>query len=278
MKGKWIAALLLAVPLVSLAAGEGDALKLRLIPSPNLVRNADFRELNEKGLPKEWHFDNCSRSPYFKSEVIQKEDGNCLAVNTEWKKFGYWLQDIPVQEGITYRAGVEVQSDDPTPGLWLMLQRKPDAAAWKGRTEFLSFRSTIMGDEMREALRDFVDEDLLVCMSATRWLLLDTAVPVPAGSGISACAMRVGIYGGNAGQARFRNPFFRAEQPTLEAEITGSGWTQLHVAGAVPETVKLDPAKAQQVVTVLLPKGKSIYKAELSDRECVRETKEICHE
>ena len=135
-----------------------------------------------------------------------------------------------------------------------------------------------MGDEMREELRDFVDEDLIVCMSATRWLMLDAAVPVPPGSGISSCAMRVGIYGGNAGQARFRNPFFRAEQPTLEAEIIGTGWKQLHVAGAVPENVTLDPAKEHQVVSVLLPKGKHVYKAELSDQEGVRETKEICHE
>jgi len=278
MKARWLIALLAALPPV-LPAGEAEALKLRLIPSPNLIRNTGFCQFDGKGHLAGWSFDNCSKSPYFSSELLFRDGGSCLGINAEWKKFGYWLQTIPVREGVTYRAGVEVQSDNPTPGLWLILQRKPDAPAWKGRTEFLVFRSAIMGDEMRETLRDFVDEDLIVSMSATRWFPLDTAVPVPAGSGISSCAVRVGIYGGNAGQARFRNPFFRAEQPTLEAEITGSGWTQLRVTGAVPENVALDPAEDRQVVSVLLPKGKHVYKAELSDREgVIRETEEICNE
>ena len=99
MKRIWY--LCTALPLL-LLADDGEVMKLRCIKSPNLVRNADFSQINEHGLPREWSFDNCSRSPHFKSQVIRQETGNYLAVNTEWIKFGYWVQNIPVKEGVSY--------------------------------------------------------------------------------------------------------------------------------------------------------------------------------
>ena len=276
--GKWIWSCL-ALPLM-LLAGESEALKLRRIPSPNLVRNADFSKLDEKGLPREWKFDNCSRSPDFKSKIVQGENCNYLAVNTAWIKFGYWMQDIAVKEGVSYYVGCQVQSDDPNIAVWLKSQTEKKNVPRKAsvKTEHLFYKTTTMGDDTRAALKDFVDEDLIVTMSAKNWIGIYNEIVIPAGLGIHLCTLRLGIYGGNAGQARFLNPVFREAQSRLEAEISGTGWVQLRISGAKPESVKLDPSAKQQTVSVVLPKTKRIYKVDLCDQKGGKITKEVSNE
>ena len=131
---------------------------------------------------------------------------------------------------------------------------------------------------MREMLKDFVEEELIVSMSAKNWVRLDSQITVPVDRGITSCALRVGVYGGNAGQIRYRNPFLKEAPSKLEIEVAGPGWTRLRVAGGRPETAELDPAKGHQSVTVILPKAKCTYKVELSDGEGVRMTKEVSNE
>lgn len=268
------------VPAGMLAADDGGAIRLRCIPSANLVRNADFKHADENGSPREWKFDNCSKSPDFKSKIVQGENGNFLAVNTAWIKFGYWMQNIAVKEGVSYYVGCEVQSDDPSVAVWLQCQtekkntpKKPSA-----KTEYLFYKVTTMGDDTRAALKDFVDEDLIVSMSAENWIGMYNEIVIPAGMGIRFCTLRFGIYGGNAGQARFRNPVFREARSRLEAEISGTGWIQLRVSGARPESVQLDPSAKQQTVSVVLPKAKRIYKVELCDQKGGKIKKEVSNE
>ncbi|MBO4649473.1 MAG: hypothetical protein J5806_15090 [Lentisphaeria bacterium] len=269
-----------AIPSGRLFAGEGEAIKLRCIQPPNLVRNADFKQIDKNGLPRGWRFDNCSQSPHFKSKIIRNETVNYLAVNTDWIKFGYWLQNIPVKEGASYYVGCEVQSDDPTVAVWLQCQAEKKNVQKKSsdQIEHLFYKTTSMGDESREVLKDFVDEDLIVSMSARQWIPVYNQIVIPAGLGIRFCTMRIGIYGGNAGQARFRNPVFREAQCRLEAEISGTGWTLLRVPGAKPESVKLDPSAKQQTVSVILPKAKRIYKVELCGQKGGKITKEVPNE
>ena len=275
MRWYWI---YLTMPLL-LLADECEVMKLRCIKSPNLVRNADFSQINEHGLPREWSFDNCSKSPYFKSQVIRQETANYLAINTAWKKYGYWLQNIPVKEGVSYYVACEVQSDNPSTGLWLRCKTEKKAVGKPpGRAEHLIFRHAWMGDDMREQLKDFIDEDLFVSMSAKKWVSLGKEIVIPSGFGIRLCAMRIGIYGGKAGQARFRNPVFREAQSRLEVDIFGTGWTLLRVSGAKPESVKLTPAAKKQTISVVLPKAKCIYKVELCDQKGGKTTKEVSNE
>ena len=86
-----IKSLLFSILLPLAVIGNETALELRCIPSPNLVRNADFSMLNAKGLPQGWYFDNCSKSPEFKTQIIKHADGNYMAIDSAWIKFGYWL-------------------------------------------------------------------------------------------------------------------------------------------------------------------------------------------
>ena len=256
----WIFGLLL--PLFCLGGEEG--LTLRVIPSPNLVCNADFSQLNENRLPVAWHFDNCSKSPEFKSQVANAGDGNFLAVNTEWIKFGYWMQGIPVKEGVSYYVSCDVQSDGPTPAIWIECNAmKSSAKKSPGKLRYIISRSIRHGDDMRRMLRDFVDEELINNLSPVRWNRLDSEVIIPIDRGIEKCVLRIGIYGGDAGQARFRNPVFREAKAELKAEISGLGWTELRVSGANPEKVKLDPALGKQEVSLLLPKAPDLYRVEL---------------
>lgn len=277
MRNKWLISCL-ALPLM-LLAGESESLKLRCIPSPNLVRNADFSQLDEKGLPREWSFDNCSRSPEFKSQVVRHPEGNYLAIDTAWIKFGYWLQNVPVEEGKTYWAAAEVQSDAPGLAIWLRCQPTGKIAGRPtGKTEYLFHANLRNGDEMKEMLKDFIDEELLSVLSSKNWNTLGKEIVVPRDRGIKICAMRIGIYGGRAGQGRYRNPVFREAKTTLQAKITGTGWTQLRAVGAKPETVKLDPSKAEQNVSMVLPHAGRIYKVELSGKNGRRASKEVINE
>ena len=86
------------LPLVS--SGSEDVLQLRCIPSPNLLKNVQFSKIDSKGRPESWSFDNCSKSPHFKSRIYRSSNVNVLEIYTEWQKFGYWLQKVAVQEGI----------------------------------------------------------------------------------------------------------------------------------------------------------------------------------
>ena len=257
-------ALLLAVlPLVRLSGGE-EALKLRLVPSPNLLRNAGFIQVDGDGLPMEWTFDNCSKSPRFRSQVVRHPDGNCLAVDSEWIKFGYWLQMVPVKEGVSYLASCEIQSDGPTPALWIRCDaKKTSSKKSPGKLSYVIARALRYGDELKETLRDFVDEDLIINLSPVHWNRLDAEVIIPLDRGIEKCAVRIGIYGGDAGQARFRDPVFREAKAELKAEILGTNWTELRIPGAKPEKVKLDPAAGKQEVSFVLPKAPYTYRVEL---------------
>ena len=269
----------LAMPLL-LLADDGEVMKLRCIKSPNLVRNADFSQINEHGLPREWSFDNCSRSPHFKSKVVHGKTGNYLAVNTEWIKFGYWVQNIPVKEGVSYYVGCEVQSDAPSVAVWLQCRVEKKGVKMKpsDRTSHLFFRHACMGDDMREQLKDFVDEELIVSLSSHNWMRLNKEIVIPAGLGIRICTVRMGIYGGGAGQARYRNPVFRESRSRLEVEISGTGWTLLRIPGAKPDSMKLDPSAKQQNVSVILPVAIRVYKVDLINKNGSKVTKEVSNE
>ena len=278
MKRNWYFAC--AALSLMLCAKGGEVVKLRCIQSPNLVRNADFKQITGNDLPGEWAFDNCSKSPHFKSKVVRRDNGNYLAVNTEWIKFGYWFQNIPVKEGVSYYVGCEVQSDAPSVAVWLQcrVEKKSGKKKPSDRTSHLFFRHACMGDDMREQLKDFVDEELIVSLSSNNWMRLNKEIVIPVGLGIRTCIMRMGIYGGGAGQARYRNPVFRESKSRLEAEISGTGWTQLRIPGAKPDSVKLNPASKQQTVSVILPAAMRVYKAELIHQNGSKVTKEVSNE
>ena len=269
----------LALPLMLCADGE-EVMKLHCIQSANLIRNADFKQITGNGLPREWTFDNCSKSPHFKSKVVHGKNGNYLAVNTEWIKFGYWVQNIPVKEGVSYYVGCEVQSDAPSVAVWLQCRVEKRGVKKKpaDRTSHLFFRHACMGDDMREQLKDYVDEELIVSMSAKNWTRLNKEIVIPTGLGIRVCTLRMGIYGGGAGQARYRNPVFRESQSRLEVEISGSGWTRLSIPGAKPDSVKLDSSAKQQTISVILPVALRVYKVDLINQNGSKVTKEVSNE
>lgn len=274
-----IKSLLFSILLPLAVIGNETALELRCIPSPNLVRNADFSMLNAKGLPQGWYFDNCSKSPEFKTQIIKHADGNYMAIDSAWIKFGYWLQDIQVKEGVPYYVSVDAQSDAPSLAIWLKANPKRKTTKRSpGKTEYLIHVHLRNGDEMKEMLKDFIEEELITVLSSTKWNKINSEVIMPLDRGITKCTMRIGIYGGSAGQGRYRNPVFREAKSTLEAKITGKGWKELKVEGAIPASVKLDPDKDYQTVSVVMPQAKLIYKAEIFNQNGQKISKEIRNE
>lgn len=277
MKRKWFWGCLAAV-LVSFANGE-DVLKLCCIPSPNLARNGDFAQVDKNGHPEGWDFDNCTKSPDFRTRVVEHPEGNYLAIDTDWHQFGYWRRDVAVKEGVAYCVSCDVQSDGPRPAVWIqcIAVKKPRKKS-PGQMRYIIARSVRNSDEMKEMLKDFIDEELINSLSPVKWNRMNSEVIIPTDCGIKLCTLRVGIYGGNAGQARLRNLVFREAKAELKAEVVGTGWTELRVPGAKPESVKLDPALEKQEVSFVLPRAPRIYKVELLGSSGRNVKKEIANE
>lgn len=274
-----VASLLLGLTLPLIALRGMEPLKLECIPSPNLVKNADFRKIDESGRPAGWRFDNCSKSPHFKSHVIEHPEGNYLAVNTAWNQFGYWLQDIPVKEGVPYLVSCEIESDGPELAIWLMCN--PTRSSKKkspGSVRYLVPMAVRHGEERRAMLKDFIDEDLIPTLSEKQWYRLGKDVIFPLDRGIDKCTVRFGIHGGYAGQARYRNPVFREAKAELKVEISGTGWQELYVRGAQPEKTRLDPDSEKQQLTLILPRARCVYEVVLSGKDGKKVTREISNE
>jgi len=271
--------LLAVLVLPLMVMGEEKPLQLRCIPPANLVRNADFKKTDSRGRPEGWRFDNCSRSPLFSSRIVTHPEGSWLAVNTDWQKFGYWLQSIPVKEGVTYYVSVEVQSDAPAPALWVRCKADKKTSGKKSRDiEYVLSARLHHSDEMKEVLKDFIEEKLIRTLSPVTWNRIGKEIKIPANRGTHTLEMRIGIFGGDAGQARFRNPVLREAGSVLEAKISGPGWTLLKVRGAKPGAVKLDPAKTEQTVSVVMPAARRIYTAELFGANGKKVTAEAINE
>ena len=270
-------ALLLALPLVPLFGEE--SLKLRIVPSPNLIKNPGFVHVDGDGLPLEWTFDNCSKSRHFKSQVVRHQDGNCLAVDAAWCEFGYWMQTIPLKKGASYYVSCDAQSDGPNVMIWIQCkQGKKVAGKDVFRKEFRARSFFRNGLAMRNALQDFVDETLLTPLGPNQWSRVGCEVVLPKNVDGCRCEVRIGVYSGSTGQIRLRNPVFREMKSELKAEIIGTGWTELRILGAKPASVKLDPAQATQSCSFVLPRAMYLYKVELIGSQGKTITKEITNE
>ena len=270
MKKHWLTALL-ALPLL-LAGGE-ETISFRFRPSENLVKNADFGKLNEKGLPADWTFDNCSNSPKFRTEVIGQGTERFLEVTTAWEEFGYWLQKVPLKAGATYCASCEYQVDGPSAGLWLQGETE------KGhKIKSVNSVPSRFGDTLAEELRDFIPERYVFYVGPDRWSRMDKEFSLPADKGDGVCQLRIGVYGGFAGTVRMRHPAIRKAECGLDVRIAGQGWTELRIPGASPASVKLDPGAKEQTVSVVLPSICRVYGAELISQSGSKVSKEVFHE
>lgn len=272
--------LLLAILILPLLAiGSEEVLQLRCIPSPNLLKNADFSKLNPKGYPESWVFDNCSKSPLFKSRIIRDQECNYLEIDTDWQKFGYWLQKVAVQEGTSYYVSVEVQSNAPSPAIWLRsIAGKNSSGKSLGNLESVTKAYLYHSKERKEVLKDFIDEQLIRTLDFNNWNRIGREIKIPEKRLMKSMDVRIGICGGDAGTARFRNPVFRKAEATLEITVTGKKWNSVTVKGAKPEVVKLDPAKAEQIVSVILPVACRIYNVELAGANGKKVIREVTNE
>ena len=208
--------LLLTVLLLPLFVISGEILQLQFIPSPNLLKNANFKGINEKKEPVAWTFDNCSKSPLFKSQITRHPDGNYLSINTDWQKFGYWLQKVAIRDGTSYLASVEVQSDAPTPAMWLMCQAKNNKTQ---KVDYVVKTYLYHSQERKDLLKDFIDSNLINTLDSKSWNRIGKEIRIPRNNSMNTFDVRIGICGGNAGIARFRNPVFRKSEATLQIII-----------------------------------------------------------
>ena len=248
-----------------LSYGGENALQLRCIPSPNLLKNVQFRKIDPRGRPESWVFDNCSKSPHFKSRFFQDSGANVLEIYTPWQKFGYYLQKVAVQEGVSYYASVDVQSDNPVPAIWLRcLGGKNSDGKSSGKLEYVIKAYLYHSEERKEVLKDFIDEKLISTLSADAWNRIGKEIQIPEKKQMKSLDFRIGICGGNAGKVRLSNPVFRKAEAVLEIKVSGKNWHSLTVNGARPSFKKLDPAKDMQIVSVKMPHAGRIYKVKLT--------------
>ena len=268
---------------MTLAAAAGEVLAMQRIYAPNLLQNADCARLDGAGKPEVWRFDNCSRSSEFNPRVIRVSGDSVLAVDSGWLLFGYWCQSVPVEEGKRYYAAADFQSDGPNAMMWLKCQEYQDGGSPLGhyppsQTEFYLRGYPHQGAELKKVLDDFINPEWVSGISAEEWTQYALEFTVPLGKGARNYAVRLGVYGGNPGQVRFRKPVLRLAESQLKVTVTGKNWTQLRIAGAQPETVNLDAELETQTVQVTLPSEIRKYHAELTGNNHAKVMKEISHE
>ena len=258
--------------------GNEDILQLELIPSKNLLKNFNFVTVKSINTPAFWPFDNCSKSPSFKTEIKKHHQGNYLSIYSDWQKFGYHHQKVAVTPGVSYHASVEVQSAGPTPALWLKsINSKINKSKSRPEIEFIAKANLYHSDEMKEALKDFVDEKLIRTLNTTTWNKIGKAIKIPKTTNVTYIDVNIGILGGDAGFANFKNPVFRESKATLKITFKGKNHQKLIIKGAKPESIKLDTNKNLQTVFTELPIARRIYTVELySDGK--RITKEVINE
>jgi len=265
------------LPFVSF--GGTDVLQLRCIPSPNLLKNVQFSKIDSKGRPESWVFDNCSKSPHFKSRIFRDSGVDVLEIDTPWQKFGYYLQKVAVQEGVSYYASVDVQSDNPVPAIWLRCMGKKNADGKVAeKLEYVIKAYLYHSEERKEVLKDFIDEKLISTLSADAWSRIGKEIQIPEKKQMKSLDFRIGICGGNAGKVRLSNPVFRKAEAVLEIKVSGKNWHSLTVKGARPSFKKLDSAKDMQLVSVKMPHAGRIYKVELKGVDGRIVTREVTNE
>lgn len=227
--------ILLVAFVLSTNANEKFTLKISKEYSPNILENHGFENLDKKGNPLNWHFDNCSASPALIPSISSKGaiDKYAAVVTTEGNLFGYWLQEVDVIEDQTYYASIELKVSETTGLLWIQTSQYHDGKSAlhhpRSSTVLFSIANSVHGESLKEVLKDFIDPVYLQGVSPDKWNTYSVEFTVPKGHGINKYGFRAGAYGGSAGWVMIDNAYFGLTKYKLKLTLTGNGLKNIRI-------------------------------------------------
>jgi len=257
-----------------LARGEDTfSLELKKEYSPNLLKNPGFEELDSKGNPEYWSFDNCSQSDQIKPEIVH--DGvigkNSAIVKTEGRLFGYWRQNATVKEGERYCGYVQFKLNSRGL-LWIKTSQYDDKKSPlhhpKSSTEIYAKAYPEHGDNLRKVLSDFIDESYIQPVSEKDWNRFSLEFTVPAGKGINNYEVRAGSYGGEKGWVMIDDAYFGLSKYMLKIKLSGKALKNIKIKsldGSVIFEKKLNPETETYNFNAEIPSQVDRYYIEIQD-------------
>ena len=220
-----------------LYGAETPVIRLSREEAPNLLKNSGFEQLDRRGMPTGWSFDNCAVSPQITAAVVPDGTrGNMAVVDSAGNLSAYWSQSAEVKGGNTYYAEVKFRTTGPRCLLWLKTPQWSDGKSPMhhplSQTELYARAYPWHGEQMKKALSDFIDPRYLRGIDREQWNRYGIEFKVPAGHGITSYQVRGGAYFGEGGRAMLDDFYFGLAETRITAEIAGTGLRSYAVVDA----------------------------------------------
>ncbi len=201
----------------------------------NLLQNPGFEARDKSGeMPLKWTFGNFTASPEVHAGLTKDVHAGVSAasVRSEGNWPGYWIQEVPVREGVRYYAAVYIKAmlADGTAGLRLATSQYHDEGSWMTKNSNTDVRSYAeCGQGL--GLGDFIDPQYLRVIRRGEWNLYDLEFVVPKGKNVNKYAFWAGLYG--VGSVCVDDAYFGPAACELKGTLAGPSLKRLRI---------LDPA------------------------------------
>jgi hypothetical protein len=246
----------------------------------NLLPNPGFEARDRAGqLPLQWVFGNFIGVSEVQAGLTTDVHGGASAasVRSEGNWPGYWIQEVPVQEGVRYYAAVYIKAmlADGTAGLRLATSQYQDEGSWMNNNSNTDVRSYAeCGQGL--GLEDFIDPRYLRVIRKGEWNLYDLEFIVPKGKKVTKYAFWAGLYG--AGTVCVDDAYFGPAAFELKGTFGGSSLKRLRIVdqgGTAYLDQPLRQGESTHAFKVILESRLKRYSIEVTDARDARWNKPL---
>ena len=268
--------LLLALAL-PLAANE---ISMKRISAPNLLKNGDFSQKNDNGMPENWIFDNCSKADFtFRSDI------GGIVIESPEHKFGYFLQQVAVKEGVRYCIKGKVRVWRTQANIWLSCPEYDDGGSPLGhyppsQTTFFILAYPYQGESLKNVLGKFIDPGVIAGVNDKNWTTYMREFTPPVNKGIKNYNVRCGCYGGYKGWVNYTDIYFGLAAFELQITVNTRDWSKITVTGNDGKEyfTQSNNTKGGNTFSVQLPSQSIRYILTLTDINGKTKNWEVPHE
>ena len=250
---------------------EKPEVKIRTTYSPNLLENPNFQNRNGKKFPDGWVFSNMANGKGIQGRVEKNSQSGCnmLRIDTPGDLPGYWSQakPIPVKEGVTYYARIDIKSENTRTLLWLQTEQWHDGKnplnPPLSQTRIFSYIDGSRSKESADEIGLFVDPQFVKGHNKDEWYTLSLEFTVPLSQGVTDYDFRAGAYFGSAGWILLQNPYLGEAKRRVRFEVSGYALASMTVHDSTNKQLaefKLKPDREKSSVSMELPSCKESYK------------------
>ena len=257
----------------------GDVSMTRSYPE-NMLKNADFSMKDAGGMPRDWEFDNCSRAKFsFRSDI------GGIVIESPGQAYGYFLQTVPVREGVTYHTGTKMRVYRTFANMWLRCVEYHDNKSALGhwppsQTDFFIQAYPYHGKSTEALLKKFIDPKLVAGVDDKEWTEYCREFTTVTGKGVRNYQVLVGCFGGYRGWVNYTDVYFAPAASTLEITVNRDDWKELSVTDKSGRKYfeKVNDGKCGNHFSTILPSRLAEYFLHLTADDGMVHTMEVPNE